>query len=533
MLELGTLPAELFDLVITHLVASVGIRKAIALRIVSRCFNAAILEAICARQVVDIHDPNTPDLAYAMTDQLRGKIFLAKSRLAAAKNKYTYLSVIASVNQALDILTGETSTKVLRHRHVSVAQAVNIVQDLPLDSRMEAQNNLSGAIIIGDLHLVKLLLAADESSTALADVNENTPYFGRPLTIAATWGHAEIVSYLLDRGALPDLFSSTGKSGDESKWENHEWDPGDEASIWHVASYRQSPASALRGAVLGGYDNIVHLLLLPEHRTTCSNLEYLRAIVAGVRTGRLDLIRTFFQVMGKGLSEFKGLANEMIWEAIRFDQKEIVQMLLDEGVDVTAYPDPDIRTFHGTLHLAASLGNLSMVQFLLERGADVNFNGMGKPGNSAIEGAARGGQEEVVEFLLDAGADPVRALWSAAKEGQPRVVKLLLDKLPDLIHRPDECGSAGSQALIKALLACNLTSMTLLVQRGVSLTEGYEFSGLLPMDIAKQGSERWVIDHLISLGAEDTPGDAYAPSSPPTIGGVRVTEHTWEWVGKY
>jgi hypothetical protein len=239
--------------------------------------------------VVDIHDPNTPDLAYAMTDQLRGKIFLAKSRLAAAKNKYTYLSVIASVNQALDILTGETSTKVLRHRHESVAQAVNIVQDLPLDSRMEAQNNLSGAIIIGDLHLVKILLAADESSPALADVNTNTPYFGRPLIIAATWGHAEIVSYLLDRGARPDLFSSTRKSGDESKWENHEWDPEDEASIWHVASYRQSPASALRGAVLGGYDNIVHLLLLPEHRITCSNLEYLRAIVAGVRTGRLDL----------------------------------------------------------------------------------------------------------------------------------------------------------------------------------------------------------------------------------------------------
>ncbi|VUC31566.1 unnamed protein product [Clonostachys rosea] len=496
MLELSTLPTESLDLIMAHLVVSV-------------------------------------DLVHAMSDTLRGKVLLAKSRVMTARFKNTYISVIASVNQTLDILTGETSTEVLRRRHESVARAVNIVQDLPVDSRMEAQNNLSGAIITGDLSLVKSLLAAGESPPALADVNENTPYFGRPLTIAATWGHTDIVRHLLDCGARPYLFSSDCKSGDESKWLNHEWDPEDEASIWHVASYRQSPASALRGAVLGGYDDIVHLLLLPEYRISCSNLEYLRAIIACVRAGRFDFIQRFFEVMGKGFSDFEGLKKEMMWEAIIFDQKEIVRMLLDEGVDVNVYPYPDIRTFHGTLHLAASLGNLGMVRFLLEKGADVNFIGMDKLGNSAIEGAAGGGHEEVVEFLLEAGADPVRALWSAAKEGQPRVVKLLLDKLPDVIHRRDEFGSVGSQALIKALLARNLTSMTLLVQRGVSPTEGDEISGFLPIDIAKQGSERWVIDHLISLGAEDTPDDAYPPNNPPTISGVRVTEHTWEWVGKY
>jgi hypothetical protein len=35
-----------------------------------------------------------------------------------------------------------------------VAQAVNIVQDLPMDSKLAAQNNLSGAIIIGDVYIL-------------------------------------------------------------------------------------------------------------------------------------------------------------------------------------------------------------------------------------------------------------------------------------------------------------------------------------------------------------------------------------------
>lgn len=60
------------------------------------------------------------------------------------------------------------------------------------------QNVLSGAIIIGNLQLVEYLLNVE---TTRADINGETPFFGKPLHIAAAWGHADIVEYLLDKGA--------------------------------------------------------------------------------------------------------------------------------------------------------------------------------------------------------------------------------------------------------------------------------------------------------------------------------------------
>lgn len=106
-------------------------------------------------------------------------MFLATSHVVATKATYAILSVITSVNQTLDVLTRENSAQVLRHRHKSVAQAVNIVQDLPIDSKLAAQNNLSRSIVIAYLHLVKYLLTAHKCSPAVVDVNENTLYFGR------------------------------------------------------------------------------------------------------------------------------------------------------------------------------------------------------------------------------------------------------------------------------------------------------------------------------------------------------------------
>lgn len=536
MVNLQAFPNDIFNCIIERLVITIGIHKAILLRTVNRSFNAAILEAICVSQIVDIYDPATPNLVRSMGPTLRGKVFVVKSHSAEVTSK-SHLSVIANVNLKLDTLTGETDEETTKCRHESIAQAVGIVHSVsqwgkePVDAKLEAQNLLSGAIIIGDLSLVKSLLASGESSPTLADVNGATPYFGRPLTLAAAWGHLEIVRFLLDCDARPDLFSSRYQPGEDSKGENTDWDPQDEASLWHVSSYRDPPASALRAAVLGGYEDIVHLLLLPQYRLSSTKFEYLRAVLAGARVGRLDLIQTLFEAVGKCLSDFPGLGREMIWEAIRYDQKEVVQMLLDEGVDINAFPVPDNRTYRGTLQIAASLGNISMVRFLIERGADVNFVGFNRAGNLPIEVAARCGQEEVVVLLLEQGSDPARALRSAAEGGQSRVVKLLLDRFPDLPQREE--GDVGREALWKALAVRNLTAIAMLVKGGVSLNEGYEYSATLPINLAKQGLGSWVVEHLISLGAQDTDAVAFTDKNPVNVGGVLVSERTWEWVGKY
>ncbi|CAG8982056.1 hypothetical protein HYALB_00008783 [Hymenoscyphus albidus] len=529
MIDLQAFPKDIFTLIIEQLVIGVGIHTAVRLRTVNKSFDTAIIEAICVSQVVDIYDPATPDLVYFIGSTLRGKIFLTKLLSAKATSK-PHFSVIAQVCQTLDDLIGETDEVLVKCRHNNISEAVGSLysvysRDKPVDAELEVQNLLSGAILCQSLPLVKLFVES------FADVNGATPYFGRPLNLAASTGNLEIFLYLLDCGASTVSFSSTNQYED-IHGEESDWKSPDEAALWHIAStYRDPPASTLRAAVLGGHEKIIDLLLLPQHLVCASRFEYFRAILVAVRSGRLDLIKKLFHITGKELSEFPGFGKEMIWEAVRCDRKDVVQFLLDNGVDINVFPDPDIRTYRGTLQIAASRGNISMVSFLIERGADINFNGPNKAGGLPIEVAAQYGQEEVVGLLLEHGADPSKALRSAAKGSQQRVVKLLLEKFTDLPFQED--GDVGREALWNAIAARNLTAIALLVDAGISLNDGYEYSTLLPINIAKQGPGPWVVNYLISLGAQETDAVAYTDECPVNIRGILVSERTWEWVSKY
>jgi hypothetical protein len=169
-----------------------------------------------------------------------------------------------------------------------------------IDTKMEAQNVLSRAVVIGNLPLVISLLK--RTSPVLADVNIESPYFGRPLQLAAAWGHLEIVRHLLDYGSNPH-------ANDEAKSSR---DVSGELRLSDRNVYRSPEGSALRAAVLGGHEDIVRLLLEPEYRLSPSKPEYLRAIVAGARGGHIHLISLLLQVAGKTLSEYKELGGNAL-----------------------------------------------------------------------------------------------------------------------------------------------------------------------------------------------------------------------------
>ncbi|KAI5363172.1 putative ankyrin repeat-containing domain superfamily [Septoria linicola] len=518
-------PPEIFQDIVESLVVMIGIQKAVLLRAVCREFDKAILHAICASQVVDMNDPVTPNLARRMHPRLRGKIILRKSKSASISSE-PYLRVVSKICQAFERLCPGLDDQLLLSRNESVAAAVKMDGVGVIDGPIETQNLLSAACIVGDRTMLELVLRSEDCTTDVAGINGFTTYFDNCLTVAAMGGYVDLVLFLLDQGA---------ESQQElPSWKQHsliqtqaDW-AGQDHYRQRACLFKRDP-SPLRAATSAGHTEIVHILLEPSTRMPENSLEYLRVALAAARAGRLDLIDAVFAAIGKCIRDFEFLENEMMWEAIRGNCLNVVEMLLDQGADPNALPYPSSRGNRGALPLAASLGRFSIIQLLIERGGDVNHYSLNDLDGSPIAGAAAHGQEEAVTLLLHHGADPESALHSAARNAQPRVIRLLLQRCPELVTRDD--GRLLHIVFTLSLTVCNLTALTLLVEAGVD--PNYDVGFGLPVDYAKAELPPFVLNHLISLGAQDTESEAVAAEYPYTRRDIQLSERTWEWLSRY
>ncbi|RDL42245.1 uncharacterized protein BP5553_02224 [Venustampulla echinocandica] len=569
-MNLLSFPDDVFILIVERLVATIGICKAVQLRSVNSkfpslkrgkqkspmafldvaksdatitlgSFNSTVMLAICGSQVIDINDPATPYLSRHMTPPLKGKILLAKSR-SSEVTEDDRLSVIASVNQALDGLTHASEERRLE-QHQMIAEAVahkyrgspfereNANRDISVD--IEAQNLLCGAIVLGNMRLVNYLL--QQRPCALAAVNTESPYFGQPLQLAAAWDHIDVVRYLLACGADPHRTSEDSEDGTN-------WVPDMKLGMAWGSVYRNPSGSALRAAVLTGHNDIAHLLLEPQYRLSHVKVEYFRAVLTAAQTGNLHLIELLIKMTGKTLSNFSGLGQEMLYVAAYYGQQEVVRMLLESGVsgvDVSEIPSKDVG-HEGALSLAAQRGNATMVSFLLAHGAEVNFSLYNQSRHDPIHAAAIRGHQEVVEILLEHGDSSERALRNAADGGQLHLVKWLLNKDPKLPRKTWPDGrEVGKEALQRAIVVKSPEVITLLVNSGVPLNDGYE-DWEIPIVWAKQLAADWIVNLLLALGAENRDVDEDTPEDVPQNhwegmrrGGVRLTQRTWEWASKY
>jgi hypothetical protein len=116
---------------------------------------------------------------------------------------------------------------------------------------------------------------------------------------------------------------------------------------------------------------------------------------------------------------------------------QMVQFLLDKGCDVDA---PD-KLFGNALQTAVHSGNAKVARLLLEKGADPN----GPPGDYAtpLAVAAFRGHENIVRLLLEKGADVSAsdsvydcALLAARSSRQENIARLLIQNGADINAAP-------------------------------------------------------------------------------------------------
>ncbi|KAG5983915.1 hypothetical protein E4U55_006698 [Claviceps digitariae] len=547
-MDISSFPIDVWNIIIEQLVITVGIRNAVLLRTTSKAFDAAITRAICVSQVVHINDRCTPFLSPQIGPSLRGRIALVKSRTNLDVNQ-DFLVVIDNVNRKLDIMTGVTDEVTREEQHLAIAETVSSVKctgystGKGYDSKWDLQNLFCGAVVIGDLSLVKTMLEEQRTSKPPIKLNGLTPYFSRPLVIAAGRGWLDIVRYLMEKGCSDFICrcKKPYKCVHRQNQRRYEEKVGSQSFSFAFEVFDSAVPTALRAAILGQHKDVLRELLVSEHRLPLLKVGYASALIVAARAG-IEFVHMLVDLLeGAKLADisYYGLGEQMLWTAIRYGRKDVVQMLFDEGFvgvnqDLSAPSAYCWRPldFKGPLQWAAYVGKTDIMRFLLDRGADIHLNGSQQSGRSPIEAAAAGGHLAALEMLLDVGADPKMAFRIAIEESQPRITKFLLDRYPYIL---DKVGGDfdGDVALWYAVARKNLRNIKLLVDHGVSLNDGHQEPWQIPLNVAKDGKGQWVVDYLLSLGAQDTDAETLDKEAELLTAQVLVTERTWQWVSRY
>ena len=249
---------------------------------------------------------------------------------------------------------------------------------------------------------------------------------------------AQMVKYLLDRGADPDVYTATAILSPHTPWRKL-YSPLEQAitRLFEGPEYLEVIAALLNA---GADANPT-----PGHRFD------LRL--------RVGFMSSFFQrvalepnagpeviqlLLERGASvNWTSDGNTALQSIAELNRNDMVELLLNAGANVNA-PAVPLRGRTALQH-ATENGNLEMVKLLLARGADVNAPAADDGGVTALQGSMCKGSLKMVLTLLEAGAnindapaavDGRTALEAAAEFGRLDIVHLLLnnDKEPDTIE---------------------------------------------------------------------------------------------------
>ncbi len=150
-------------------------------------------------------------------------------------------------------------------------------------------------------------------------------------------------------------------------------------------------------------------------------------------------------------------------------------------------PSCAFMSYTEPIHDAAAKGDITELETILARGASINKRDA--RGRTPLYWAALNGHEDVIEYLLVNGADPVQgASWkgedtpmhAAAKQGHDRVIRALADYGVN----PNIQNSSGQTPLHLAAWARHYEAVTVLIEIGSTVT-ARDSRGYTPLHVER------------------------------------------------
>ncbi|KAF5638856.1 ankyrin protein [Fusarium sp. NRRL 25303] len=325
----------------------------------------------------------------------------------------------------------------------------------------------------------------DEATVSLAMRNALQKFkvgyfFMRHLHIAAYFGLAELVEYLLDMGAAVDIADRTGRTPlSYASERGHEAimvmllergakvnsQDGEIVPKWHYDN-ENAGRTPLSFATEQGHEAAVHILIANGASSS-----------AGSRSGRTPLSY-----------------------AVENKRESLVRLFLDtEPGDISIEVGRAVDNEHEAI-----------VRLLLENGADVDFSMT--PNFTPLLRATRAHNEDIVRLLLENGAnpDPLHSMSTpllfAAARGYEEITRLLLETGNVEIDRPDRFGRTplshmaqhGYKTTVRTLLDMGADPNT---QAKATFIGAQFFNGRTPLSFAAENGHRTIVELLITNGA--------------------------------
>ncbi|CAH8672524.1 unnamed protein product [Schistosoma rodhaini] len=309
----------------------------------------------------------------------------------------------------------------------------------------EMHTALMEAAMEGHVEVARLLLAHG------ANVNIPQDSFESPLTLAACGGHTELAHLLIGYGADIEEVNDEGYTPlMEAAREGHEETVALLLAVGAEVNARteETQETALTLAACGGFIEVCEMLLNAGADIEVGGVGCSTPLMEAAQEGHLELVRRLLE-RGALVNAVTATGDTALHYAAENGHVKVCEKLLDWGAVFGAMTEGG-RT---PLMKAARTGHLEVVQLFLERGVAIDQPTSQNDAN-ALSLACSGGHAKMVEFLLQHGADPQyqlrdgsTMLIEAARSGNPAVLRLILD-YPKCLSQPSSMLPNASVQLV-------------------------------------------------------------------------------------
>jgi ankyrin repeat protein len=249
--------------------------------------------------------------------------------------------------------------------------------------------------------------------------------------------------------------------------------------------------NALSEAIGSGNKSLVEFLLAQGMDLTSIGCKY--GMWKAVGSGKTELVH----FLAEKLSD-PSCFNEALTRAGR--DEEMLNFLLSKGADInySGTIGNGNSAWYTALMWAAFKNDKTIAEFLITKGANVN-KGDGK-GNTPLGEAIISGHLAMAEFLLSKGANPSHELPLAAGSGKMEFVKLLVEHGADLNF--EETDHFRDTALIQVAFYGNKGLTIYLLSKGADPNKR-DVSGETALMAAKRKNRFEIVKILREAGAKE------------------------------